>query len=355
MLEKCGAYKIIKGNKHYCQYNCKVNGFCGYHKNFNLTKLKREKTNPDIKKEQIISITKIKKKEIIELLNFYKIPHVGVKRKENLYTKYTSLLNTLNNCKNNSDKIIKLQSIFRLKLVKLKLKYHGLCYFNKQKCNNQVDFYTFEPCESIENKYFFSYKDNDKFYYGFDVRSLHKLINNNILSNPYTTYKFSQKLIENINFISNRLTQNNYSLEYQDTTELTEEQKYTQKVIKIFQKIDDLNYITNITWFNNLNIYNLREFYKQLEDIWNYRANLTLDEKKKIIPDLNVFNLSVAKVFNIKSLSQLRSISLETIDKFISSGITKSDKSLGALYILSSLVIVSDECAQEMPFLVQNL
>ena len=42
------------------------------------------------------------------------------------------------------------------------------------------------------------------------------------------------------------------------------------------------------------------------------------------------------------------------IDKMVSMGVTNADKSLGALYFLTGLVIVSKECAQALPYLLQN-
>ena len=73
------------------------------------------------------------------------------------------------------------------------------------------------------------------------------------------------------------------SLDYQDTSHLlSKEQLFNQKVIQIFQKIDELNYNTNIDWFNKLSMYQLKILYRELEDIWNYRAQLTDDTKKNI-------------------------------------------------------------------------
>ena len=38
----------------------------------------------------------------------------------------------------------------------------GLAYLDRTLCNNDEDFYTYESIQDIENKYFFSYKDNQK-------------------------------------------------------------------------------------------------------------------------------------------------------------------------------------------------
>ena len=96
-------------------------------------------------------------------------------------------------------------------------------------------------------------------------------------------------------------------------------------------------------------------FYKSAEDIWNYRANLSLNSKNKIIPNNSVFKIPVWDIFNMKSKQKLQNIILNETDKLISSGKNKEDRVLGAMYILTALVEVSPSCAEAMPWLIQNV
>ena len=85
-----------------------------------------------------------------------------------------------------------------------------------------------------------------------------------------------------------------------DGIELTEQQKLNMAVITVFQKIDDLNTAaggTDMDWFLNLPITHLKIFYKELEDIWNYRAELTPTMKSRIVPNNNIFKKTAHAFF----------------------------------------------------------
>ena len=127
------------------------------------------------------------------------------------------------------------------------------------------------------------------------------------------------------------------------------------RVLDIFQKIDALNVAaagTNPQWLINLNIIKLEKFYRNLEDIWNYRADLT-KQKKQIVPSNDIFNISINKIFFTENLKKVRNIILEDLDKLVSSGISDQHKSTGCYYVLIALAEISPDCAASLPWLVQ--
>ena len=109
-------------------------------------------------------------------------------------------INAINeyHCLDNDKSIIKIQSLTRGRNIRKKL--------NELKCNNSEDFYTYEELKNIPKKYFYSYVDDKKFRWGFDIRSLDKLLNMNY-PNPYTTEPIPQNIItdvkEKINILKN--------------------------------------------------------------------------------------------------------------------------------------------------------
>ena len=133
---------------------------------------------------------------------------------------------------------------------------------------------------------------------------------------------------------------------------LTLEQRIELQTLRVFQKIDKLDNYTNIDWFLNLNNYKLQKMYKLAEDIWNYRAQLSYEAKKKIIPSTIAFNINVTKLTSM-SKYKLRKLLLYEIERFVSLGITRSDRVLGAMFMLTALVEVSSEAALAMPHLIQ--
>ena len=115
--------------------------------------------------------------------------------------------------------------------------------------------------------------------------------------------------------------------------------------------MDELDQYTNVKWLNDFSIYELKKYYALLEDIWNYRSQLTLQRKKKIVKNANVFKITVKEIYTKKNINELRNIVLDQIDKLISEGETKNDKVLGCMYVLTAFVKLSKSAQESLPWL----
>lgn len=304
-------------------------------------------TFDDYVNNKSLSYTCDKLKRTLDKLN---LPKTGKKSKlqENLKTYFDKLLPYYDNIND----IVKIQKIFRNKIEQKNIKLRGIGFLDKSLCNNIEDFFSFEELKNIEDKYFFSFVDKDKFIYGFDIRSFKKLVDMK-MRNPYNRNILPKKAIQNMKTI---YSLNNIENEKEEHN-ISKKQKLNHKVVKLFQQIDDLGAAaggTNISWFLDLNINELKKFYKSLEDIWNYRAELTQSKKSKIIKDKLVFEMSVYNFFKLKEIYKIRKILLKDMETLIFTADNDSDKSLGAYYILIALCEVSHNCATSLPWLVQG-
>jgi hypothetical protein len=337
--------------------------FCGIHsKSKDILRVDQEIPK---KYQKYISLTNFSNKgekifnkvSILELINthrFYSIPLSKSLKKEDLVKSCITNLTTLEEFSKveNLKKIIKAQKMVKKYLQNKELALRGPGYLRREKCNNQDDFLTFEPIIDIPDKYFFSFKDNDNFIYGFDIRSFHKLMESN-MSNPYNRNEIPEIAKKNME----KLIKNpKYKLEEIQKTEVTGEQKMVQRVLKVFQKIDQLDSYaggTDINWFINLSRIQLREYYKVLEDIWNYRSELSNSRKNMIVPNKKMFPITVPNFYKMNEKEKMRKIVLQEIDKLVDSASTREDKILGSYYVLIGLVEVSTEVADSLPWLVQ--
>lgn len=275
--------------------------------------------------------------------------------KKILLNNFYNLQKELYNYIININKIIKIQSFIRkynvLKINKIK----GINYYiyNNKNIVNETDFYTCDNIKNIKYDYIFLYKDIDNYIYAFDIRSVHLLIKNNN-KNPYNRNEIPLYVINNINILNNYLYKNNL-IENFEVINLNSEQLLRQKCLEIFQKIDKY-YYTNINWFLNLNIINLKIFYNTLEDIWNWRAQLSNQTKFNIIQNNIIFRYInyINNITNI-NIKKIQQIILDDINILVSNGVSNEDKSLGALYVLVALSSVSNECSTSMPWLLQAL
>lgn len=349
-----------------CIARCKTNLLiqCNHKKLFNSDYCKKHMNNT----EKTINEELYNTKQINDFLNNansktikknillckYILQKNNYKYTNNINVKSTIMyFNMFLNYYKNINYIIKLQSIIRKKNIYNihLLKGPGI---NKESINS-TDFYTCEDINKIHYNYIFSYNEENNIYF-FDIRSFKLLIKNNKnenLINPYNRKIIPTYVINNYNTIIKHLINNNINIEFEEDI-LSETQLFNQKVITIFQKIDNYGYNTSIEWFTNLSIYSLKKLWANLEDIWNYRSNLSHLEKNNIIQNVNLQPFSKFKYIN-KNIEKkyLQELILDDINIFLTSGINQHYSNIGCLYVLTALSYVSKDCIEAMPWLLQ--
>jgi hypothetical protein len=229
-------------------------------------------------------------------------------------------------------------------------------------CTNDVDFCSLENINKISYNQFFSFKDDDNFIYGFDIKSIYNLYlkNNNIVSNPFTTKKIDKSIYNMMIYLIkySNLLNINIVTSYDISSNITIFKTLEIKILTLFQNMDSLGNYTNMNWFNNLNKNQLIRFFHELLDIWNYRANLSYNVKREICPPhgnpFRYFNYSANNLQNYNFFSLKRGI-VNVLEEFIYKGIDNDSKCLGCYYILSALTLVSNDAAESMPWLYESV
>ena len=278
--------------------------------------------------------------------------------------------------------IINIQKIARSNLIRKYIKLHGPGFYNKTLCSNDVDFCTLDNLNNIPYNQFISFKDDNEHIYGFDVLSLYNLFmkvtknnktrtpnelnssNNNLLNvqNPFTNIFFSynvlKQLLEYIR-LSN-LLKIHIDLNYDDLAHLSINKQAEMKILTLFQRIDSLGNYTNIKWFLELDKYGLIRFIRELVDIWNYRANLSQETRREIVPPRGnpFYDPFYDEHLNVNNLpqynfTQIRKYSIAIIDLMINKGINENSCLLGSYYVLCALTMVSSDAANTLPWLYE--
>lgn len=238
-------------------------------------------------------------------------------------------------------------------------KLNNYCYIKK--CVNDTDFLTLQKLNEIPYYQFYSYKDVDNFIYGFNIKSLYNLMmqNNGDLKNPYNRKNLPKNIVKNVRkFIqlSNIYKEPIEIIFKKDTDMVSLKKKISLKTLSIFYRIDTFGHITNTAWFLSLNRERLIRFLRELVDIWEYRASLSVETKRKICPPSG----QPFRGINVNSLTQKNSETLQKnilyiMENLISKGIDQDSKALGAFYILAALTLVSSDAANALPWLYQSV
>ena len=169
---------------------------------------------------------------------------------------------------------------------------------------------------------------------------------------PYTSRPFTVAEIVSIEKYIEKLKASGITLEI-EKPKMSKEKEIEHKCVDIFSRMDLLDNYTNSDWFMKLDSKKLLDFYDTAKDIWSYRIQMPLENKKKIVQDGIAFTMPRSYLAKLPSKLALQNIVLREMDRFISEGINREEKKLGAMLMLTALVEVSNEAAQALPHLVQ--
>ena len=235
-----------------------------------------------------------------------------------------------------------IQKTWRGYLVRKINKLRGLDTFSKKCCNKQ-DFISLEEVESIPYLQFFSFNQKNK-KYGFDISSMYDyVVKRNNKENPYNRSVFSDSIKSNLEELKKltKIAKQNTIFDEFETKKID--------INEIFNKIDELGNYSDVTWYTSLNYSSLVKFYRELYDIWIYRANLSNETRYKIAP-IDPFNNETPNLYLNSSIEDLRKTLLTVMKKFLYNSVNEEYQKLGAIYILTSLTIVSPSAAEAMPW-----
>jgi hypothetical protein len=173
---------------------------------------------------------------------------------------------------------------------------------------------------------------------------------------PYTCRPFRDNEITDLYVHCKKLTNKNVKLEIEQV-ELNEEEKMEMKMKDVFHLFNMLDNYTSYTWFKNLSFLKLVELYIYCEDIWNYRCNMSLENKRNIIQSGVAFHCHIPMIKNMlrdeRNKIVLQNMMLDEFHRFATEGVNREERKLGVMLMLSGLVLVSEEAYYALPHLAQ--
>lgn len=241
---------------------------------------------------------------------------------------------------------------------------------------NDTDFYTMEPIEEMDFLYYINYtEEKSNTSYVFNVHSLMCLVaKTGKLHNPYTredlTVSLSTRLLRIINLTyiiipENDLVRINASsssstsgastvFATQSALPVNPNINYGNKAIEIFTKIDELGNYTDVGWFNRMTNSQMHIFFIRMFHFWGH---IDRDLRHRISPRRNIFSpttLGVESINDIRTLEENRALLLHIGEILVSDGETAEYRTLGAMYFLTVMTVVSAEARQNIPWLFDN-
>lgn len=321
-----------------------------------IIKTKKEKQYifPTSTNYEILKTSKYRIVELKKIAKKYKLKVSG--KKQELITRIYDFLSTY-------QKVCLIQSVFKGYIVRKFFRLHGPCIKQKMrdKCVNDTDFMTLEPIHNLDYNQLFSYIDEKGFYYAFDICSLYNLFKAQPKPfNPYTRDILKPVILEKLKEIIRYsvLLRQPINIDIEDDADnITDPHKLLDlQIERVFQKMDDLGNYTNSDWLRKLNRNQYLRYFRELQDIWGYRAQLSKKTKREICPpNGDPFNGINYHILCRKTDIFIKQTVVNIIEKIITNGINQSSRSLGCFYALASLTLVNNEVAQALPWLYESV
>ena len=316
-------------------------------------KIVKKREELSINNYDTLLVVKYKIDELKKLCTKYKISKCG--NKEELIKRLYEY------CKNSAGPL-KIQKVFRGFLNRRLHKLQGPALMNRKICTNDTDFFTMDDMVEIPATQFYSYRDDDNFVYGFDIVSLYNLIKKEGLyaKNPYNRNEFDNKVKENVMNMIRISKVLKIPVDIDIKNEVMDPVKRMElKILELFQTMNSYGNYANSEWFSQLPRNLHIRFARELVDIWNYRALLTVAKKQEICPPHGNPFLGTPYYINVASNAALNNISNETLVKYnvqiienlVKSAVDIDNKMLGTFYVLSALTLVSQSARDAMPWL----
>jgi hypothetical protein len=253
----------------------------------------------------------------------------------------------------------KLQNFWRKRYALLRFCAQGPASNLPSLATNETELYTLDPITAITPLYFFSFADEKKNIWAFDIRSFcHVMLGGKPPSNPYTRDLLTSMTLQKIRTRISWLRRRKYPTLHIQMDQLSAEQYWNQKVLDVFMKIEGLGYLVSCDWFHSLKVEDHHKFYGHLFHLWYVGLGLTPDQKKKIVPGHQGRETALFKFPPTENRHREQhwwaKINLSLIESFITRSEDPENRKLGALYVLTALVDVSEDAADAFPWLLQE-
>jgi len=306
-------------------------------------------------------------KQLKDITGHYKIKLNGASVKTEIMAKICNYFKSY-------EKAVIIQKAYQRYLFKQYNKLRGPARFRRSICVNDTDFFTMDSLTDIPYNQFFSFMDEDKMIYGFDIMSLFNLFSKGTngvgangvgangvdtnATNPYNRNPFPKQVTRSINKILrlSKIFKEPINLDTNEGEEKDIVVNIENRIIMLFNEIDHLGNYTNYNWFMSLNQTGLMRFIIEMNDIWSYRANLSEEVKREICPEhRDLFHRMFMVDLRIANTPILREIAIDIMNKLVNDGINYGSRCLGANFVLCALTLVNPDAADALPWLYQSV
>ena len=250
--------------------------------------------------------------------------------------------------------IIAIQSLNRGHFIRKNIKLRGISVYCRHLTNNKTDCIDLGEISQVPPYLYFSITENN-IHWGFSIKSFKYILKYN-QRNPYSINEISNKDIDRFNKLNNTIKNINLDIMVKKDSLFMDIKyiKLQQECMDVFQLLDNLNNYTKCRWFLSLPLIRLKSLYIFMEDMWNYRLNLSKQLQLNYISNGILFNITVADIKKNNDYYKMAYILLNEFKRLLTEGKTVADKTTASHWILSGLTLVNMDARNSLPWLYQS-
>jgi len=267
------------------------------------------------------------------------------------------------------EKAMKIQPIVRGFLVRTYNTMKGAALFDRTICCNKTDMISLEDISAIPYHEFMSFSDATGNIYGFEIGSIMNLFGANkrgnpaSIPNPYTrepidraVFRTARRLVRMAPFFGGTVDIVFDGSVVGTRGVLDPAERYRSELNNVCAAMDSLGHYTSTTWFSGMTRVKMIRYLLALNDIWQYRAQLSDEMKNQICPPAGQpFPAQCIRTIDHQSESALRWHVLRTIENLVYRARTSEHRNLGAMWALTACTLVVPSAAESMPALYYSV
>ncbi len=230
----------------------------------------------------------------------------------------------------------KLQAMYRFRRGLRRARVQGPATTAIDLAENSTELSSFDATSSIPCLYRFSYADEKKHIWLFDIRSLVQLLEQKGLQiqNPYTREPFPPKILKRLQDRIAFLRTKQYCLLWPQGDD--KDQVLHQRVVDVCLKFDALGYYTSPSWFEDLSLLDLKMLYCDLYD--TFLMDIPEIQRRKLVPSFEtMFPLRLSGISMRKDAKPLHLCVLTIFESLVTKPKEADSRSLGAMISLRVL------------------
>lgn len=286
--------------------------------------------------------------DTLSKLNMKQIKIICKERNVKRTGRKKTLIDRIMNAQYDISSVIHIQKCMRRYIVRKYMNYKG----HTKDYTNDDDFLTLETFSDIPFHDRYAYKDDSGFVYAFHIRSILQLIERNDMKNPYTRLPFPKRMKSEVHSMVNIAKLLHISLDIKYET--PRPQTLNERIQHVFMEIDRYGYFLDVQTFHHLHRFELIHFYKEIHDIWNYRLNLTPENKRNIVaPDGDLFR-NIPLNISLMSTSEIKEYCVCIMERLTTKTRENSYKQMGIMYAIGALTLVNRNFAESLPWLFES-